>query len=294
MSNPRDTEPLVSILESFDKFPPQYLRLQDQQNPQASISGQSVLRQEPPAFAIKQDHEYWIRLSNEVLNDPNIQKILREEYISKRDPSTRHFNEADVVASIMPYLMYPVFRAMWAKYGDEFGRRLEMYHDHVKGDMTFGYGKLDKGIPHAVLEMKRRGVIRPHQFEDAQRWSLHDSENPNTTERQKQVETAKILKEAKENGKTSPSHETTLFEGNALKLVKQASAYAVKYGVQFVGLCDYDYLVLLRFPLLAKDDRGDYTIGSYCHVTIFDVRETPVRRALLGFLLVSLKCKIFV
>lgn len=291
MSNPDNPKPPVTVLGSFDRFLPQYPNLQDNKKPAAHVSSNTVLQQRPPVFAIKQEQDYWIEKSKEFLKNKTVRDILSKEYMVEKDHSTRHVNEANVVHSLISELLYPACRAMGAMFGPNFARKLEISGDHVRGDIAFLWSPpvpIDyeiKELFKGMLEVKRRGVIRPDQFENAQLWNLKESEDPDKTARQRDVEIAKYVKEADEKFKNeSGLGDPTLFKGNALKLVKQASAYSERYRIQYVGLSDYDYLVLLRFPRLAQQANGNYTVGPYCHVSIFDVKNTFVRHAMLGFL----------
>lgn len=141
------------------------------------------------------------------------------EHLYMKEQAMQHHNESDVVRSAAMYLVHPVMGALDAEptMNGGFILQSEDVNNTVRTDITFyRYTGTGANRPIAMLEFKRRGVIRPDQFDST------------------------IAAAAPANG-------STLFEGEALKLIKQAAAYAMMFPTRHVALCDWNYLVLCYF-----------------------------------------------
>lgn len=146
-----------------------------------------------------------------------------QEHLYMKEKAMRHHNESDVVRTAAMYLLHPVMGALDAVPNMNGGFMLQSENviKSIRTDITFyRYSNTGPNRAIAVLEFKRRGVLRPDQFDNAMGTAAPAP--PNTT--------------------------NTLFEHEALKVIKQASSYAVILRTRHVALCDWNYLILCYFP----------------------------------------------
>ena len=128
----------------------------------------------------------------------------------------------------------------------------------------------------AVLELKRRGVLRRDDFESAKA----DAANRE----------AKIEESYANMLSNDADAEATNFEGNAFWLSKQAAAYAIEQETQFVGLFDWDSMFLFRF---GEFNPGEEGVGESAYGTwVEDRNPTFFRKALFGFLVAACEVNI--
>ncbi|KAH8742736.1 hypothetical protein F5883DRAFT_477735 [Diaporthe sp. PMI_573] len=176
-----------------------------------------------------------------------------------KEQAMQHNNEADVVRAAAMYLLHPVMAALDAGPTTNGGFILQSEdvriantntNNTVRTDITF-YRISPVGGHRAisVMEFKRRGVIRPNQFEAA-------------------------------IAAGAPAGGGTLFEGEALKLIKQAATYAMMFQTRHVALCDWSYLVLCYFGDMQYNNPPN--VGARVQIQILPVGNpgTPNR---LGF-----------
>jgi len=100
-------------------------------------------------------------------------------------------------------------------------------------------GKGNTPTPIAVIEFKRRGILHHDKFMTRPVKSVGSgAANP---PRPTKAEIDAFKKEAL----AANQNEKTLFKNNALKCMKQISAYAVDRQTKYCALFDYDALVLV-------------------------------------------------
>lgn len=266
------------LLDSFDEALPKFTVYNNA--PQVSLSTHTKA-EIPPVFAIEQEVSPWIEKAETFLEQlhPEAKAALGKEKMAEIDSSTCHYNESNVVTSLDMYLLHAIHRVMTKKY-DKYLRISEYSMESMRGDETFFKGPFDNRIAIALFEVKRRKVIRANEFSEAA--------DPASGGIRKTIE--KIEAEARKNRTTE--NVVTKFRGKALKLVKQVTTYAVLNQVEYVALCDYDHLVLFRFPELkgekeqeARKEKKECRAGPYCHYTLLEVEgNVKVRKAMLGFI----------
>ncbi|KAH8745180.1 hypothetical protein F5883DRAFT_511031 [Diaporthe sp. PMI_573] len=169
-----------------------------------------------------------------------------------REDAMVHYNESDVVRTAAMYLVHPVVAALNADLHMA-GRLLLQSEDilgQVRSDITFyrNDGTPDPR-PIAVLEFKRRGIIRPGQFAAA-------------------------------IPAVVPAPGATLFDYEALKLIKQACAYAIVFRTKHVALCDWNYLVLCYFVDMQYTNPTN--VGTRVEIQAIPI-GTPSTQNRLGF-----------
>ncbi|KAL1851002.1 hypothetical protein Daus18300_012736 [Diaporthe australafricana] len=183
----------------------------------------------------------------------NFNYMMEQEHIYHRERASQHFNESDVVRTAAMYLVHPVVAAMDADQTTYGGVLLQSEDSarQVRSDMTFyRYTYQGRNRRIAVLEFKRRGVIRPNQFADAMPAAAPAFVLPGNT----------------------------LFRGEAGKLMKQASAYAMRYETRHVAVCDWSYLVLCYFADMPYN--APNTIGNRVEVQIIPIGNAGPRNQL--------------
>ncbi|CAN8106106.1 unnamed protein product [Discula destructiva] len=189
------------------------------------------------------------------------------------------------------YLIHPISQVLWANadYRDAFGNQGEHTLGSkntglVRADLTFS--KTANQGSHrvfAVIEFKRRTVIRPSEFGKTLQpnpWPQgYDHSNPNHQQQARQLAT---------------NFPSTLFKEGAFRLIKQAGSYAIKYRTRYVALYNYDYLICCYFPQIdPRQSLANLAISSVRSFVELDIypfydqngnTSTEMRLALLGFL----------
>jgi hypothetical protein len=237
-----------------------------------------------PAFAIQLDVSVWTAIGQNVLRDieqENLRARLDQQHINARETSMAHRNEADVVRAAGIHLLHPVHQALdlCPTIGQSVVVYSEMQEDKMRTDVSYHKNKNGIPTPMAIIEFKRRGTLHYDKFMagPVKRVASINAENiPVPTE----AEIDAFKKEA-----LAANHdEKTLFKGNALKCMKQISAYAVGRGTKYCALFDYDALVLVRFDDYQPGRTTN--VGAYCSITYIPYTNSShlMRAALLGFL----------
>lgn len=174
------------------------------------------------------------------------------ENVYMKEQAMLHCNESDVVRTAAMYLVHPVVTALNADLNMPGGLLLQSEDtlSQVRSDITFyrNNGTPDPR-PIAVVEFKRRGIIRPGQFAAA---------TPAVT----------------------PAPGATLFEYAALKLIKQACACAVVFRTRHIALCDWNYLVLCYFIDMPYNNPTN--VGTKVEIQVIPI-GTPSTQNRLGF-----------
>ncbi|KAK4222828.1 hypothetical protein QBC38DRAFT_374331 [Podospora fimiseda] len=243
----------------------------------ASCSSDTTKSTEPPTKVVLGDAQHWIKQGRRIINyeksspAPALNRLTLQ-YLAEEDASTYHINEADIVRSAAVHLLHPVNQALWQHTCSDDEKatvrcQAESIAEHIRNDIAYFRNDSHGMRPFAVIEMKRRGIIKKHEFENAAKPQGRKDKAP-------------------EEGDIA----TAGFKNCSLILMKQASSYAIGRGTQYVVLFDWDYLILCFFPDLdvnkPLDWRREKGIGSKCVVTIipFNPESHKMRICLLGFL----------
>ncbi|KAL2139939.1 hypothetical protein VTI28DRAFT_4484 [Corynascus sepedonium] len=136
-------------------------------SPSASASGQSTINTDPPRFAVASAAHFWQNCGDATFT--NIMAVhgnhnqLTTEFLSEREPATYHGSEGDVVRSSAVHLLHPVNQALSLWTGNGVLCQSESSTNKVRSDITYYRG--DRTF--AVVEFKKRGVIKPAEFNGA-------------------------------------------------------------------------------------------------------------------------------
>ncbi|KAL2160293.1 hypothetical protein VTH06DRAFT_1466 [Thermothelomyces fergusii] len=236
----------------------------------ASIWGGLTKKTDPPRFGVREDLSRWeshgMSAIGKITNNQRKAKKFASEHLPEPERTLYHQNEDDVARSSALYLLHSINQALslWEDEDEHILCRSEATEDMARNDVTYFRRGPGRHIPFAVVEFKKRGVIKPDEFNKA----IKDIDNTSISD---------ILVNAREK------ESATFFEGDALVLMKQASSYAITYGTRHVALFNWDFLVLCYFSNLMIDESDD--IGDYCQISIIGFRDShKMRLALFGFL----------
>ncbi|KPM42316.1 hypothetical protein AK830_g4237 [Neonectria ditissima] len=166
--------------------------------------------------------------------------------------------EGDVVDASAVHLINPVDIALSTKYPDSIISLNQHTREKARADKCWLYKHPVSQKYFAVLDYKRPGTIRDHEFRSAEG-------------RRGMTFEEKFDLVAGEEG-------MSYFDDNARKLSRQAVNYAHKYNTRYIALFDWERLVLL-----VLEDQRNLMGGNWCCVTIIKNRS-KFRPALLGFL----------
>jgi hypothetical protein len=234
--------------------------LEEMQKKTVSTSSKIVKEQDPPKVLIGENVNNWVRIANDFLLSPEAKSPSSE--LSKRalDPIESLLrNEADVRREADRYIMPPLISALRTKYPElELLENAETTFDPLRPDVTVTtaneiYITNGKDVV-LIIEYKRCGYIHNEEFEDA----FKD---------EKKLQ--EVLIELDMEGLESTLEESS----NAIKFVKQGTAYSRTTGCKYVALCDYEHLILIRY-------REDGSLDS-AYATV--VPRDKFLKALLGF-----------
>jgi hypothetical protein len=235
---------------------------------------------------LKRHNATWIRKANNILNDPLIQKEPSLQHtIASVSPSRRLNNEAEVRDASSNFLYDPVQKIIDIKFGNGVLSNLETPSDgnKVRYDRIWTVKGTTERI--AVMEYKKRGYLNLDDFEDAIVEDLAD-----------QARIDRLLSE---------NH--SRLQGNALMLMKQASAYSITSKTNYVVLFDWKAMMLLDFNDRDKFEEG--TIGPKAFFSWYEEdgkileqeddlqgnKQNPIyptfRKALLGWLAIACRVK---
>jgi hypothetical protein len=256
----------------FDSFSTQLPNVQNgnpEPYPSASESGTIAARTDaPPMFATKA--AAYALVGNNIIGAAQIQTTLQNLYLAPTDQTMIHYNEGDVVRSASVYLLNPVNVALSVHQSNRVRCVSETSANKMRTDILYrrisGSGGPNRTF--AILEFKRQGVFAVDDFRSA---------------------TKPATQIASFEQKASNRPESTYFMDNALKVIKQAAAYAIQHRTQYVALFDWGLLVMVRFVDLdlSKDDDTlvDDGVGTRCTLDLVPLaRSQTMRLALLGFL----------
>lgn len=237
-------------------------------------SGNSTAETDAPKFAIASLPGKW--QSDGVLtlqtisnaNTGNTTNLINTEYLSEIESAMDHESEGDVVRSSALYLLHPVNQALSLLTHNSVRCRSEAATHKIRSDITYYRAKR----PFAVVEFKKRGVIRVPEFRAATK-----TITPTTSELDLVMNASGI------------NRHHSFFGGNSAILIKQAASYAINHRTRYVVLFNWDMMVLCYFTQLDHTATVDTLItngvGNYCEVEIIPFSESHrMRPSLLGFL----------
>ncbi|KAI0517545.1 hypothetical protein F5B22DRAFT_109548 [Xylaria bambusicola] len=195
---------------------------------------------------------------------------LETEFIYKKETAIKLLTEGDVTRAAALYLLHPVNQALSALNPD-ISCLSEHHGNTIRSDVTYKFG-LDRAF--AIVEFKKRGVIRMEEF----RGALLELNN-DRARAQAQIND-KIMSAMDERG-------MSFFRKNSLNLLKQAANYAVKHGTNYVAMFDWNYLILITFNFDTSppvEDREINGAGDYCSIRVIEENSPGMRKALFAFL----------
>lgn len=208
--------------------------------------------------------------------------LMEQQHVYRREYAAKHINESDVVRTAGIYLVYPVLVALNAHVTmyNTIGLQSEDTHNQVRSDITF-YRSQGNNTTRAiaVLEFKRRGVIKPSHFREA------ILQGATTTNLNQQQPGQPMTRLAYAQGLAATRSHGTLFDRtDGFRLMRQASAYASEYRTRHVALCDWNYLVLCYFNGMQYPTAGNNTNGVGNSVELQILRlGTPAQNSDLRF-----------
>jgi hypothetical protein len=239
----------------------------------ATESGESTTNTDPPRFAIPSPTN-WANRGTAFVQP--LGQSLHNQFICSREECIYHANEGDVVRAAALYLLHPVNQALCAHQilAGTINCQSEYTANRVRSDITYyKTPPASNGTSRAfaVVEFKKRGIIRQQEFQAAQK-VLNPGQGHDTN----------YYTQAATNRDYG-----TFYTGSSRILMKQAGSYATRQRTQYVALFDWDVLVLVRFiemdPELDVEDLVVNGVGDWCETTII-TRSHEMRAALLGFL----------
>ena len=272
-----------TIRQSFADPLPAYPNPNQGIGANASVSGDSTRNTDPCYFAIGA-RQNWFNIGQNIIGDPALAvpaHPLNRECIHFREEATYHNSEGDVVRSAAQYLLHPVNQVL-SNVNALMRCQSELTTNRVRSDITYFRGPVAPQAPAlgnpghagnpnyraiAVVEFKKRGVIKQAEFTAANRF-------PAAVPTPVQVATTIAAAQNRPN--------ESYFAGDALTLIKQAGSYALAHRTPYVALFDWDFLVLVHFTQL---DLANTFSGDYCEVQVIpNAQSQTMRSALLGFL----------
>lgn len=258
-----------TVHESFQQILPD-LQLPPSVYEEAPISGNTTRSTDPPKVLVPAPVAEWTRRADTLLN-----QYRRAHSMNSRLPAVErsfHMNtEADVVRATTLYVLHPINQAINAMYGNAICCFAEHSTGPVRCDFVWKYFDGQNWHSLAILEMKRRGILRNDDFASA-------------FARVEDVQEKVWEAYAKAGENKDPTHLTN----NAVMLSKQAAAYALRYRTQFIAIFDWDSLFLYRFRDLRAEEEtvGDWAYGTWVR------EEEGFRKALLGLLVRACQLKL--
>ncbi|KAF2846192.1 hypothetical protein T440DRAFT_542544 [Plenodomus tracheiphilus IPT5] len=216
--------------------------------------------QDPPRLFIRYSVSNYVSRATTWLNSQRALPDARFQIstIVTPEPAPAELaNEADVVRVSNDFLVNPVLRAINIKYNTNITVATEVMEDVFRLDLTFNINQ-DTGNKQTivVIEFKRLGVIKPAQFHKHE-YAQEDK--------------------AKETRRLRRLHLNTGLDWgtNAYWMTLHATAYSRATGCEYVALCNYDTLILLRFN------------DGLASVRLTEVSRGQMRLGLLGFLIAA-------
>ena len=257
----------TTLFQSFSASLPTFQNINPTAHLDASENVTAATGINAPKFATKAAGYYLI--GKTIISAAHVQTLLQSLYLAPVDPTTTHFSTADVFRSASVYLLHPVNIALSAYQPGGVRCMSETSASNTRIDALYLAGSPDRVF--AVLEFKRRDVLKVNEFKLATKTATTDAQV------QALVQTA------------SNRPGASFFAGNALKIIKQAARYAIQHGTQYVALFDWGFLIMIRFVDLdvTQDDdtRVANGVGTRCTIDMVSLLHSmKMRASLLGFL----------
>jgi hypothetical protein len=239
------------------------------ENPTVS-SGGSTAAMEAPMCWVEASSGPLFDLARAALLSPAV--APNNSVAPDADESELLYNEGDVSRTTSRYLVYPVNRVLFQLYPHLRGRlrcRNEATQGSGRADMvwTYQHSPANNAVYIALLELKTLFAMSAAEFADARCADWADV--------QASLNEAQAL------------DEVTLFDGNALKLLKQAAKYSVNMAPD-VALFEWLTMFVVDFTTLDPDTGGVEAVWFDERATATPVGRT-FRLLLLGFLVRALK-----
>lgn len=248
-------------------------------------SSSTVSEVNPPAFAQKMLARMWNSIAEFFITGiPGAQaQQLEEEFVYRDENVIRHSSEADVVRTAALYVLHPINQALDAHPNTSgFVTCLaESSLNRLRADITYFKTPPNGGEKRAfaVVEFKKRHLIQASQFTDAEKMPSTATED-------------QVIANSNQISGPTRANTATYYRDYSVKLMKQASAYAMLHRTKHVALFDWDVLVLIRFQPMKLVENGRLRttkdiavdgVGDWCQTTVI-TQSTQMRPALLGFL----------
>jgi hypothetical protein len=206
-----------------------------------------------PKVALHVPDRMWIDLGKSLVDNENMCRYLKSNWLATWEPTRILRNEADVDSASSPQLMNPVDLALAASH-DTMIRALNQCHfASARPDRVWYAGSPTSRVPFAVIDYKRVGTV---DFEEFSNYLAAGAQ-------------------AQQTGNFRPA---LLPQQKAAKLSMIATNYAVSFKTPYVAIFDWDYLLLFVLEQAEKFDGGDW-----CRLTVVH-DPLHMRLALLGFL----------
>ncbi|KAJ8109517.1 hypothetical protein OPT61_g7402 [Boeremia exigua] len=230
----------TTLRQCFEQEAPRCpLSMPGKSTPKATASSTGTLKQKPPKVLMRVKSTFWTGKADSYLGSNSAKQSKELNTMVVADP--------EIVASPLK---------LESDYKTDITIGTEVRSDNFRHDLSF---KVERGTTKektvAIIEFKRLGYIDYNEFDKAS----YDDESAAKAR----------FNDLKQNHETT----TLTIQNSSLVLIKQATAYAMKWRCRSVALCDYDNLVLLKYA----DSFGlDF-------VEVTTVPRCEIRKALLGF-----------
>ncbi|KAI1328743.1 hypothetical protein F5Y16DRAFT_419598 [Xylariaceae sp. FL0255] len=257
-----------TLFQSFTDTPlPAYL---DPSGPpaQTSSSSSSSLIPQPIPFPLpttRYPSSHYIQLGLATVNQGIMRLSLSNEYVYLREHTMVHLTGRDVLLAATLHLLHPIHQAFSFLPSSHFPDQTQSSSEDStwRGYSSMLYQRVpslprtDLDRPFALLWFLPHGHIVKREFTDAMDYSR-------------------------------------TFRGRSATLMRDVAAdSAIKHRVQYIGLFNWDFMVLIKFPRLNLDpkltlkQRRDNGVGDSCQIAMleYDKESHHMRAALLGFLM---------
>lgn len=258
--------PQDTYRQCFFKAPRQYTLSPDAGDGDVNIS-KTMVGQDVPAVLVRLPASHYVNKALAFLNTPAA--TAANSALAALAPSGAFHglrNEADVKVLAFTHLILPIMVAINLRHGGNLQTYAEMtLPDVLRVDLAIKKRGQDSHEAVVLIEYKHCSAINPTDFDDASCDNV-------------KAAIAKNLKTAQKNEDRTMLGDEDKYH-DALKLVKQLTAYVTRSGCRYGALCDYQSLILFRYNFLEEVDL------DFDSVRITIVQPTDFLPALLGFLM---------
>lgn len=248
-----------TIWQCFYQPHPEYVSVNqtESEHRDATASSAFTKGQDPPKVLINRPPNYWTSIADTFLLSHPGYSDLTQNFAAPYIPSALE-NEGDVVRLAGRHLMDPVMMALQVILPVKLQEHAQVELDGLRPDVAIKTTNANSKII-ALVEYKRCGYVLEKEFSSA----LYDDASDANIQQ--------VINSLYSKGRSS----TVVEDSNALVFLKQITAYHDFAECNYVALCDYEHLILVKY-------RGNGNLES-AHVTI--VPRSDFRRALLGFMM---------